>query len=345
MQITRETLVHANEADWLAARRLDLTSTEAAGLFNVGAYENARTFYELYHIKAGLLPAAPFEANDRTKWGNRLEAAIAAGVAEDLGLIVQPFKVYMRIPELRMGSSFDFKVVGIVEHFTGDETARNLFRKHGDGILEIKNVDGLQFRRGWVDDGETIEAPAHIEMQVAHQLEVAGLEWSIIAPLVGGNTPKTIFRERDEATGTAIRLKAAEFWTYVDAGVPPQPDFNKDGDAIARVYRDNDGSSIDLSDNVRLATLCKTYKQAAADIKAATEIKDAAKAEITTIIQTAKSIVYADGKISAGTNKESFRCYVRSASERITISLSQIKEAQIESTVAPFRNIRITEAA
>lgn len=344
MQITRQTITHATEAEWLAARKLDLTSTECAGLFNAGCYKNARTIYELHHIKAGLLAPVPFEENERTKWGKRFEAPIAAGFAEDLGLIIEPFKVYMRIPELRMGSSFDFKVIGISDFFSGDETVRDMFRKHGEGVLEIKNVDGLQFNHTWMDDGETIEAPAHIEMQVAHQLEVCDLNWSIIAPLIGGNTPKIVLRERDAAVGEAIRLKCAEFWLDVDTGNIPPPDFSKDADAIARVYRDNDGSSIDLTDNAHLAALCMAYKAAAADAKAADERKSAAKAEILTIVQAAKSIA-ADGfKISAGTNKESYRCYTRQASQRISISVSQIKECEIEATVASFRNLRLTAA-
>lgn len=347
MEITRQTLVHATEAEWLAARTQDLTSTECAGLFGVGVYENARTPFELFQIKSGALAPAPFQSSDRTVWGNRLEAAIAHGVAEDCGLIVEPFKVYMRIPELRMGSSFDFKVVGVVDGWTGSETVRDMFRKHGEGVLEIKNVDGLQFRRAWKDDGETIEAPEHIEFQVAHQLEVCGLNWSVIAPLVGGNSPKIILRERDEAIGAAIRLKAAEFWLGVDMKSAPAPDFTKDGDTIGRIYLDNDGSAIDMSDNMKLTALCMEYKKAAADEKAAGERKSAAKAEITTIIRAAKSITANGFKISAGTNKESYRAYMRAAGERITVSVSvsQLKETQVEATVAPFRNIRVTEVA
>ena len=131
----------------------------------------------------------------------------------------------------------------------------------------------------------------------------------------------------------------------VAAGAAPAPDFTKDGDIIAKVYRDNDGSSVDLSHDARLAELCRAYKAAAADEKAAKEKKDAAKAEILTIVKHAKSAA-ADGfKISAGTNKESFRCYWRDESERISISLSKVAGAQIEATVPAFRNVRISEAA
>lgn len=345
MEISRITLHHATEAAWLEARKQDITSTECAGLFGAGVYDNARTQYELFMVKTGRLAPVPFTSNDRTIWGSRLEASIAAGIAEDCGLIASPFKCYMRIPELRMGSSFDFRITGIVEHFEGDETARDMFRKHGDGILEIKNVDGLQFKRAWLDDGETIEAPAHIEFQVAHQLEVADLGWAIIAPLVGGNTPKVVIRERDHAIGNLIRLNAGEFWNMVQHGTVPEVDFLKDAETISRVYVNNDGSAVDMSGNERLAAVCAAYKAAGADAKIADERKKAAKAEILTIIDQAKSVTTAGSKISAGTNKESFRCYNRAAGERWTISRSIVPACDIEATVAPFRNVRVSEAA
>ena len=340
--MTRETIAFKSEAEWLSAREKDITSTEAAALFGAGVY--VKTPYELYHLKAGTFAAPEFEGNDRTRWGNRLEDAIARGIAEDLGLIVEPFKVYMRIPELRMGSSFDFQIVGIVEGHEDNE-ARAMFLEHGPGIMEVKNVDGMQFKRAWIDDGETVEAPVHIEFQTQHQLEVADLNWAIIAPLVGGNTPRPIIRVRDNDVGAAIRAKVADIWNRINAGAEPAPDFTKDGATIAQVYRDTDGSSVDLSGDTHLAALCRSYKKASADEKAAKELKDTAKAEILTIIKHAKSIATANGKISAGTNKPSFRAYYRDEYEKLSISLTTVKGVQIEANVPAFRNVRITEAA
>lgn len=341
--MTRETLSHATEAAWLAARKNDVTSTEAAALFGAGVY--VKTPYELYHLKAGTFPAPEFEGNERTRWGNRLEDAIARGIAEDLGLIVEPFKVYMRMPDIRMGSSFDFKIVGIVEDYADENEARSMFREHGCGIMEVKNVDGLQFKRAWIDDGETVEAPVHIEFQTQHQLEVADLGWAIIAPLVGGNTPRPIIRVRDRAVGEAIRTKVAELWNRINAGAEPAPDFTKDGATIAQVYRDNDGSSIDLSHMPRFAELCRLYKAAGADEKAAKERKDAAKAELLTIVKHAKSITGDGFKISAGTNKESYRAYYRDEYEKLSVTLTTVKGSQIEATVPAFRNVRVSEVA
>lgn len=338
----RTTHNFTSEVEWLAMRRQDVTSTEAAALFASSPY---LTEFELFHRKSGSLPADDFEANDRMIWGNRLESAIAYGIAEDYGLIVEPFKVYMRIPELRMGSSFDFKIIGLVEDFDGDETARDMFRKHGHGIMEVKNVDGLQFRRAWIEDGEMIEAPVHMEFQVQHQLEVSDLQWALIAPLVGGNTPKVVIRERDREAGQAITERIAQFWQRIVTNNPPEPDYLQDAGTISKLYVDNDGSSIDLSDDARLVALCIEYKQAAAAAKEAEDKKKAARAEIMTIIKAAKSITTNGYKISAGTNKAVFKAYRREAGEKITITLSQIPAADIEADVAPFRNIRISEAA
>lgn len=345
MEITRVTLQHATEAEWLAARALDLTSTECSALFGASPYA---TEFQLYHRKTGTLPIDDFVETERMTWGKRLESAIAYGVAEDHGLIVEPFKTYMRIPELRLGSSFDFRIIGVADGYTGPHTAaRDMFAQRGPGIMEVKNVDGLQFRRGWVEDKSegTIEAPPHIEFQVQHQLLVADMGWSIIAPLIGGNTPQMILRERDTAVGDAIMLAASNFWSMVDSKKEPKAHYLDDAKALAALYVNNDGSSVDLSDNDHLAKLCLLYKAAGLDAKRAEERKTAAKAEVLTIIKQAKSIAAKGFKISAGTNKESYRLYRREGSERVTITVtvSKIPPCDIESTVAPFRNVRITE--
>lgn len=341
MTIRRETIHHATEAAWLADRKKFVTSTEVAALFGAGSF--IKTAFQLFHLKAGTIEATEFDGNDRVKWGTRLESAIAYGVAEDLGLIVEPMKCFMTMPDFFLAASFDFRIVGIVEDFSEENEARRMFREHGHGVLECKNIDSLQFKRTWIDEEECVEAPLSYEFQLQAQLEVADLNWGILAPLVGGNTPRPIIRIRDRDAGEAIRTKSLELWNRINAGAEPDPDFSKDGATIAQVYRDNDGTAVDLSGNNRLAALCKAYKQAGADEKAAKEIKDAAKAEILTIVKHAKSIALDGFNISAGTNKESFRCYHRDAYEKISISLSMVKACDVEATVAPFRNVRVSE--
>lgn len=342
--MNREFNSFSTEAEWLSMRDQDITSTECAALFGCSPYATA---YELYHRKTGQL-VVEFETNDRVKWGNRLESAIAYGIAEDLGLLVEPFKVYARIPELRIGSSFDFKVVGIDPNYQGsDETYRDLFREYGPGVMEIKNVDGLQFRRGWIT-GDDKEAPPHIELQAQHQMEVAGLPYTIMAPLVGGNSPQPFYRLRDLAIGEAIRAKVAEFWQRVEDGRAPEPDYAKDADSISRLYMNNDGTSIDLSDDERLYVLCQNYKKAGDEKKLAETAQKAAKAEILTIIKHAKEAHALGHKITAGTTAPSSFTATREPSERLYVTVREVNL-----TLAPvagctydveregFRNVRV----
>jgi len=350
MELTREIIAYSTEAEWLANREKDVTSTEAAALFDAGSYEGSRTFYELFHKKSGNITPPKFVASDRVKWGSRLESAIAYGIAEDYGLIVEPFKSYMRIPEIRLGASFDFRIVGITDGFSGDETVRNMFREHGFGNLEVKNIDSLQFRRNWIDDGESIEATPQIELQAQAQMEVADLNWSLIAPLVGGNTPKVVVRERDTEVGALIRAKVAELWERIAAGNPPEPDYLKDADTISKLYVNNNGAKIDVSDidmtkADRLIQLCAEHEAAKFAKNDAEKRQKAAKAEILTIIEAVKTVTAGAFNISAGTNKESYRAYHREAGERWTITKSIIPAADIEATVPAYRNVRIAAAA
>lgn len=301
MKLERTFIDYTTEAQWLALRDADLTSTEVSALFGCSPYATA---YEMFHRKNGQL-VVEFESNDRVRWGNRLETAIAFGIAEDLGLIVEPFKVYGRIEKLRMGSSFDFKIVGLAPGFTGDDTYRDLFRKHGPGIMEVKNVDGLQFRRTWISEGEVQEAPAHIELQVQHQLEVADLEWTVIAPLIGGNTPMPFARLRDREIGGAIREKVKEFWSWIKKQTPPAPDYAADGEVIAQLLGEDNGESIDMSDNARLAEVRLKLTEAGDAEKKAKETKDACKAEILHIVGNNRKILVQGGYINANTVKDS----------------------------------------
>jgi predicted phage-related endonuclease len=335
--LTRQTIAFESEAEWLAARKVDLTSTEAAALFDCSPYA---TEFELHQYKTGRLQPE-FTENDRMKWGKRLESVIAEGIGEDYGLKVVPFKTYLRIPELRMGSSFDFKVVGLVPGAERNKF-RDAFDEHGPGILEIKNVDGLQFRRAWIDDGyEEIEAPPHIELQVCHQLEVADMGWAMIAPLVGGNTPKALLRKRDVEFGEQIRERVAKFWKRIEEGKTPDPHYVDDAETIGRMYIENDGSSINLTGNQRVFELCRAYKAAGDAAKKAELDKKAAKAELLTIIGAAKAVQAAGFKISAGTLAEQYRAVDREAGERVTIRIDKFDATSYTATYPKRRDVRI----
>ena len=96
-----------NKQDWLENRLLDVTSTEVSCLFNLNPYKSE---FELYNEKKDKL--IQNIDSPRMAWGRRLEDSIAQGCAESQGWDVEPFDVYLSNSNTRMGSSFDYKIVG-----------------------------------------------------------------------------------------------------------------------------------------------------------------------------------------------------------------------------------------
>ena len=275
----REVIVPNDKAHWLELRAKDITSTEIGALFGISPY---LTKFELWHRKR-YAQVVEIEQNERMKWGTRLEDAIARGIGEDQEWKIRRVNRYVRVPDFRIGSSFDFEIVG------------------HDSLLEIKNVDGLAFREGWLVDGENIEAPAHIELQVQHQLAVSGKSACRIGALVGGNSPIILVREAKPEIGQAIVEAAKEFWRSVDADEPPAPDFRRDASFIGELYAAAQaGKSVDMRDDQRMVELVRRYQEAGRAAKEAEAERDAAKAEMLTLIGDAEKVLGAGFSISAG---------------------------------------------
>lgn len=262
--IERQHLKFDNEADWLEARKQDITSTEASALFGLSPYD---TEFELWHKKSGNVIAAPFEPSERMRWGNRLQDAIAAGIAEDMGLQIKPLSgYYSRILPVRLGASFDYEIVSHVD---------------GPGVLEIKKVDELIFRQQWCADDGAEEAPKHIEIQHQTQLEARDYGWGMIGVLIGGNRVKVLRRQRDREMGLAIRERVAMFWESIEAGVAPKPDLAKDAEFIAKLYGFADpGKVYDGRGDSELSDLVLEYAAAAEAGKVAEEAKKRAKSAL-----------------------------------------------------------------
>ena len=274
----------ADEAEWLAMRRQDVTSTETAALFGLSPYTTA---FEVWHQKKSGEVVA-FNESERMTWGKRLEPTIAAGVAEDQGWTIEPFKTYIRDDSIRMGSSFDFRIIDA---------------EQGDGILEIKNVDRQAFAKKWVEhpNGD-IEAPEHIELQVQHQMELSCLNWAVIAALVGGNELKMIHRERDNAVGIAIRHKISEFWRSIENNEPPRPDYERDYDRIVRSNLDAVGDEEIDADN-DLEDMMFELVEAQAARKNAEAAEKIAKAKIMERVGTASKVRASFGTLSCGASQ------------------------------------------
>lgn len=284
-----------SEEHWLKLRTEDVTSTEVSALFGLSPY---LTEFELWHRKKEK-NIVKIDENDRMKWGKRLEPVIAEGIAADHGWSIQIMKSYVRDEDLKMGSSFDY--------FIGD-----------DGILEIKNVDNLVYKSGWSIDGDDVEAPHHIELQVQHQLALTGRKYALIGALIGGNQVTLIRREPDAEIMQSIKERIFRFWQSIEKNTPPKPNFEKDHDFIKKLYAYSEPGKV-IEANDRIIDLAQKYYKFSEQIKVAETQKDGIKAELLTLIGDSEKV----------------------KAETFSISAGIIGESQISYTRKPYRDFRI----
>lgn len=304
--------------EWHKLRSTDITSTDAAALFGISPY---LTPYELWHRKKSAMIAA-FEPSERMKWGTRLQDSIAAGIAEDNQWGLRRMDEYVRLPQLSMGASFDFCIDSVS---LGKDDAGNDMRRNDVGLLEIKNVDAMAFKDGWILEDEQQEAPAHIELQVQHQLAVSGLTRAWIGALVGGNRVVLIRRDRDEDVISALKNRVEMFWKSIRDNVEPKPDFERDAKFIASLYRYSEPGKV-MTATKEITEIAASYKAAGSEAKEWEAKKQAAKARILTLIGDAERVIGEGFSISAGMIGPCEVKYAREGYRDFRINVKKTKE-------------------
>lgn len=289
--------VPKSKEDWLKLRLGYINSTESPCLFGLSPY---KSLYQLWTEKSEMT-YADLEESERMKWGTRLQAPIADGVAMDNKWAVRAIEEYIYDDEIGIGSSFDYGIVDDPDLQPGLIQGVDLELMLFHSILEIKNVGIDSYARGWIVDGDHIEAPAHIEMQVQHQMAVANVSTAYIAALVGGNDVKIIKRERDEEVIAAIEERIVEFWKSIDENTPPQPDFDRDSKFIVDRSRAQEGVSI-IAD-AQVAALVEEYAALGRVESQTKAARDAIKAQIIMQIGEASKIVGQGFTVSCGMTK------------------------------------------
>lgn len=312
----------------MAERAVHVGASEVAALFGLHPY---MTEFELWHQKAGNLPADDLSGNDRVFWGVMLEKAIGAGIAAKTGWKLRKVTEYVKHPTVAgMGSSPDFE---ITRH------------PRGRGTCQVKNIDAQVFR-SW-EDGKP---PMVYQLQVQHEIACGRYDWGVLACLVGGNQLELF--DYDPHPGAIARIEAAvtKFWESVRSGVAPDPNFLRDLDTLRGLYAATvAGKVLDLStagiepiaeaegseagnaaeavvvEQLRRAAAftraCGQYVSAGAAKKSAEELQQEAQAEILTLI--------ADAAVAVG--------------DGFKVSTWPVASAEVAYTRAAYRGMRVTD--
>jgi len=180
-----------------------VSASEIAGVLGVSPWKTAFQVWA-WHARG----VAIDESNERTEWGLRLQIPILQATAQAEALEI----------EANTGDLF-------VEHYDPDRkagcTVDAWVRRHdeGLGVVEAKNVDRMQWLKGWTDK----HAPVDIEIQLQHQIWCTNAAFGVIGCLVGGNELRTYRRGRNPKIIAEIEKAVAEFWAMVKSGSPPDP--------------------------------------------------------------------------------------------------------------------------
>ena len=134
---------------------------------------------------------------------------------------------------------------------------------YGDCIFEAKTSSA--YRADEWDD----KIPDEYMLQVQHYIAVTGCMGAYIAVLIGGNTFKWKFIERDEELIAMLIQLEGEFWKHVQEGIPPAIDGSEASakflnqrfpDSVPRSKIDLPGDAFSLI--LRYDSACEQLKQA-----------------------------------------------------------------------------------
>ncbi len=238
--------------DWLEHRKLGIGGSDASVVCGINKYKSP---VELWMDKTGQIP--PQEAGEAAYWGTQLEAIVRAEFTKRTGIEVSKPSVILQSEE------YPFMLANV------------------DGLCEVPDIGPCIFEAKTASAfkaGEWEDAiPDEYMCQVQHYMAVTGYKGAYIAVLIGGNTFKWKFVERDEELISMLIELESAFWRHVEDGTPPPLDGS---DASAKFLSERFPSStpkshITLPDTA--AALLAQYDEACEQLEEVTEQKQKAE--------------------------------------------------------------------
>jgi len=222
---------------WHELRANAVTASQAGALLGVHEYT---TLYEMWAAKSGLMSiaAAPQDTAVMER-GELLEDDAIEMIHRrhpDWQIVhnVIPGGLYLEDQANRLGATPD--AFAIID---GEAS-----------VIQIKTTDPYTFKQKW-QQGDGIEPPLWIAVQAMLEAYLAGARKAHVAVLSVGRTLDLHTVEVPIVAGVIKRLQQMSrlFWDSVVRGVPPDPDYTRDGEAIAALMPHDHGTEVDLGDD------------------------------------------------------------------------------------------------
>ena len=238
--------------DWLEYRKLGIGGSDASVVCGISRYKSP---VELWMEKTNQIPQQ--EAGEAAYWGTILESIVRTEFTKRTGMEVKQLgQILQSVEHPFMLANLD----GVCEH-----------PDYGPCIFEAKTASA--YKAGEWDDA----IPDEYLLQIQHYMAVTGYRGTYIAVLIGGNTFKWRFVERDEELISMLINLEADFWEHVQNMTPPPLDGS---DASAKFLAERfpnsvPASKIELPDMAD--ALLTQYDEACEQLEAVTERKQEAE--------------------------------------------------------------------
>ena len=152
--------------------------------------------------KTGQLPMQ--ESGEAAYWGTQLEVLVREEFTKRTGIEVQ------QVNQILQSETYPFMLANLDGQC-----------EHPDyGICGFEAKTASAYKTGEWED--TI--PDEYQLQIQHYMAVTGYKGFYIAVLIGGNTFRWKFIERDEELIYMLIELETDFWNHVQANVPPTLD-------------------------------------------------------------------------------------------------------------------------
>ena len=238
--------------DWLSYRKLGIGGSDASVVCGINRYKSP---VELWMEKTDQLPYQ--EAGEAAYWGTQLEALVRTEFTKRTGIEVKQIK------QLLQSEEHPFMLANL------------------DGVCEVPDFGTCIFEAKTASAykaGEWEDAiPDEYALQLAHYMAVTGYKGAYIAVLIGGNTFRWKFVERDEELIFMLIELESAFWNHVQDCTPPPLDGSE---ASAKFLSERFPNSVPKSQITlpdTAADLLAQYDEAIEQLEAVTEQKQRAE--------------------------------------------------------------------
>jgi putative phage-type endonuclease len=239
-------------ADWLEYRKQGIGGSDASVVCGINRYKSP---VELWMEKTDQMPSQ--EAGEAAYWGTQLEPFVRAEFTKRTGIEV------IHTMQLLQSEEHPFMLANL------------------DGICDVPDVGKCIFEAKTASAYKASEwedtIPDEYMLQVQHYMAVTGYAGTYIAVLIGGNTFKWRFVERDEELISMLIELESNFWHHVEElTVPPLDGSTASAKFLADRFHDSiPKSHITLPDTA--ADLLAQYDEACEQLEIVTERKQKAE--------------------------------------------------------------------